>query len=57
MGWRAHGSLEMDPNIPQVAPGQGEGCMLCTCVSNEGERRLASMLLVLRSQSDLPPAE
>lgn len=37
---RANGSLEMGPNIPQVVPDQGEDCVLCTCVSDEGDGRL-----------------
>lgn len=41
MKWRAPGSLRKGPNIPQVAPDQGRGCVFCTCVSDEGDRRLA----------------
>lgn len=41
MEWRARGSFEKGPNIPGVASDEGRGCVLGTCVSDEGDRRLA----------------
>lgn len=34
-------ALKQAPNIPQVAPDRGRGCVFCACVSDEGDSRLA----------------
>lgn len=41
MDLKALGSFEMGPNIPGVASDEGRGFVLATCMSDDGDQRLA----------------
>lgn len=41
MDLKALGSFETGPNIPGVASDEGRGFVLATCMSDDGDQRLA----------------